>query len=508
MYLMKHSRKSVGLFLILFVSLLLFIISCSKKEEDASSSSSSPCYTTTPSDKGSCTVNSTLTASTKIPLLVVRVQYNNACFNSDETTWASKMFGTSEGQMNHYLAETTYDKYQFAPATETSGCPNDGVITVNMPENHPNTQSNPWSSYALTAITATDSNVNFASYDNDSNGKLSVSELQVIFLVAGGESASRINSPGGVWAMATGLAFDADGDGLIGSNSPPCTGSSEECNGVEMDNVLFLGLNSTGQNGYSQFGERQGSSSSNTWDASIGVMAHELGHAYFLLPDLYDTRLTPISSGIGSFGLMGGGAWGYKSSSEYPGATPVHFSAWAKEKISACVPQTVDNGTSNITLPAVYQSSTHANSCGIYKATTSTSDNISEYFLFENRSSGGYDQGLNMLLLDNSSIYTVGSSYSGGAAIWHVKDILSTCSDYNNCMTQSPPLVDLEEANNADLDNGSSQGRTTHLFYSANSATFDNSSSPDSKLYDNSSSGISVTSISAAGDNMTLTISK
>ena len=499
MYLMKHSRKSVGLFLILFVSLLLFILSCSKKEEEASSTSSSPCYTTTPSDKGSCTVNSTLTASTKIPLLVVRVQYNNACFNSDETTWASKMFGTSDGQMNHYLAETTYDKYQFTPATETSGCSNDGVITVNMPENHPNTQKNSWACYAAKAITEADSSINFAAYDTDSNGKLSVSELQVMFLVAGGESASGINSPGGVWGQATSIFCDANGDGVV-------TVESGEYY-MTLDNVNLVGSNSStyGQNGYSQFGERQGSSSSNTWDASIGVMAHELGHAYFLLPDLYETRLTPISSGIGSFGLMGGGAWGYKSSSEYPGATPVHFSAWSKEKISACVPQTVDNGTSNITLPAVYQSSTHANSCGIYKATTSTSD---EYFLFENRSSGGYDQGLNMLLLDNSSIYAVGSSYSGGAAIWHVKDILSTCYADNSCMNESPPLVDLEEANNADLDNGSSQGRTTHLFYSANSATFDNSSTPDSKLYDNSSSGISVTSISAAGDNMTLTISK
>jgi hypothetical protein len=68
--------------------------------------------------------------------------------------------------------------------------------------------------------------------------------------------------------------------------------------------------------------------------------------------------------------------------------------------------------------------------------------------------------------------------------------------------------VDLEEANDADLDNASSRGRTTHLFYSSNSATFNNSSTPNSKLYDNSSSGISATSISAAGDSMTLTISK
>ena len=131
-----------------------------------------------------------------------------------------------------------------------------------------------------------------------------------------------------------------------------------------------------------------------------------------------------------------------------------------------------------------------------------------EYFLFENRSSGGYDQGLNYLLLNGSDTELVKSSYSGGAAIWHVKDIYSSCFANNDCETQSPPLVDLEEANDADLDNGSSTGRTTHLFYSANSATFDNSSTPDSKLYDNSSSGISVTSISAAGDSMTLTISK
>ena len=494
---MQYFIKRLRLFLILIVSLLLFLISCSKKKEESSSTSSSPCYTTTPSDKGSCSSNSTLTASTKVPLLMVRVQYNNACFSSDETTWANKMFGTSDGQMNHYLAETTYSKYQFTPAVETSGCTNDGVITVNIPENHPNTQKNSWACHAVSAITAVDSNVNFAYYDNDGNSKLSVSELQVIFLVSGGESATGLNSPGGVWGMATELLCDEDGSGFYDDKSGE--------HGVTLDNVRILGKTSLGQNGYSQFGERQGSSSSNNWDATIGVMAHELGHAYFLLPDLYDTRLSPTNAGIGAFGLMGSGVWGRKSSSEKGGATPVHLSAWSKENISACVPQTVDNGTDNLTLPAVYQSSIHAASCEIYKATTSTSG---EYFLFENRSSGGYDKGLNYLLLDNSSIYTVGSSYTGGLAIWHVKDILSSCSGSNNCETQSPKLVDLEEANDSDLDNALSNGRTTHLFFSGNNATFDDSSTPNSKLDNNSSSGISVTSISEAGDNMTLTISK
>ena len=479
---------------ILLISLISFtIVSCAKKSSDDSGSTSSTV---------TCASSRTLTATTKVPLLVVRVQYANATFQSNETTWADKMFGTSDGQLNHYLDETTYSNYQFMPVTESSGCANDGVVTVTMSGNHPDTQNyddKRYDCYAVAAITEADQYVKFAAYDTDSNDNLSVSELQVIFMVAGGESASNINTPGGVWGMATSLYCDADGDGSVRAE--------EGERWLTKDNVNLLGINSSsyGQNGYSQFGERQGRSSSDTWDATIGIMAHELGHAYFLLPDLYDTRLSPINSGIGAFGLMGSGVWGRKSSSEKSGATPVHLSAWSKENISACVPQTVDNGTNNITLPAVYKNIDNASSCGIYKATTSTSG---EYFLFENRSSGGYDQGFNGLLLDNSSSYGVWSSYSGGAAIWHIKDIHSSCYGYNDCVAQSPKLVDLEEANDGDLDNALSNGRTTHLFYSGNSATFDNSSTPNSKLDNNSSSGISTTSISAAGDNMTLTISK
>ncbi len=488
---MQHFLKHLRLFLILVVSLLLFLISCSKKKKESSSTS----FT--------CASSRTLTATTKVPLLVVRVQYANATFQSNETTWADKMFGTSDGQLNHYLDETTYSNYQFMPVTESSGCANDGVVTVTMSGNHPDTQNyddKRYDCYAAAAITEADSYVNFAAYDTDSNDKLSVSELQVIFLVAGGESATGLNSPGGVWGAAGSLGCDADGDGL------------EAISGeywMTLDNVSLMGRTDSayGQNGYSQFGERQGSSSSNNWDATIGVMAHELGHAYFDLPDLYDT--SAIGAGIGYFGLMGSGSWGKKSSSKKNGATPVHLSAWSKEKIGACVPQTIDNGTNNITLPAVYQSSTHAASCGIYKATTSTSD---EYFLFENRSPGGYDEGLYYKILWGDTNYVPGSItyFTGGVAIWHVKDILSSCSNVstNNCEAQTPKLVDLEEANDADLDNDSSGGRTTHLFYSGNNSTFDNSSTPDSKLYDNSSSGISATSISAAGDSMTLTISK
>ena len=141
-----------------------------------------------------------------------------------------------------------------------------------------------------------------------------------------------------------------------------------------------------------------------------------------------------------------------------------------------------------------------SSSCGIYKASTSTSG---EYFLFENRSAGGYDEGLNYLIYDNSSNEVVGTKYSGGLAVWHIYDNLSICLASNNCMALTPPLVDLEEANDADLDNSpkddnTSNGRNTHLFFSGNSVTFDNNSTPNSNLYDNTSSDISLTNISAA----------
>ena len=116
---LNSNLQKKGLVLILFIISVLILNSCRKKED--SINSAGPCYTSSPSEKGSCTSSGTLTAYNKVPLLMVRVQYNNACFNRDETTWANKLFGTSEGQMNHYLAETTYNIYQFTPASESSG---------------------------------------------------------------------------------------------------------------------------------------------------------------------------------------------------------------------------------------------------------------------------------------------------------------------------------------------------------------------------------------------------
>ncbi len=470
----------------LMIALLFLTLSCKKKEESDDSG---------PSE--SCASSPTLSATNKIPLLVVRVQYSNATFQSSASTWSTKIFSADEGHLNHYLNETTYGKYQFSVASESEGCSNDGIVTVTMNEAHPNTQKNSYACYAEKAIRETDASVNYASFDTNGNSKLDQHELQIMFLVAGGESASGINSPGGIWAMATSMYCDKDENGSV-------TASDGEY-WVELDEIQLMGTKSSpySMNGYSQFGERQGSSSSNTWDATIGIIAHELGHAYFDLPDLYCT--SGNCEGIGNFGLMGAGSWGIKSSSENSGATPVHMTAWTKQKISVCSPTVASSGTNNYTLPAVYRTSSFTSSCPIYKVDNDT-DNT-EYFLIENRSKGGYDAGF-YGLKDGSSVYSVGTGYSGGILIWHFQDILSSCLGNNTCQNGSTKLLDLEEANNSDLDSGGSRGRTTHLFYSGNNNIFNNSSTPSSKWNDNSSSGISITNISAAGDDMTITVSK
>ena len=123
------------------IALLFLTLSCKKKEESDDSS---------PSE--SCASSPTLSATNKIPLLVVRVQYSNATFQSSASTWSTKIFSADEGYLNHYLNETTYGKYQFSVASESEGCSNDGIVTVTMNEAHPNTQKNSYACYAEKAI--------------------------------------------------------------------------------------------------------------------------------------------------------------------------------------------------------------------------------------------------------------------------------------------------------------------------------------------------------------------
>lgn len=393
-------------------------------------------------------------------------------FKSATSCWANKIFGTGTGQLNEYWQEVSYGKFMVFPAGENHGTANDGIITVSLSGNHPNfgksSETKVYTdTYFSEALTKADPYIDFSKYDKDSDGHLSMAELQVMFLVAGGESAA--GGLPGIWAHASCVYPSPTLDGY----------SIGEC----------------GYQGYSTFGERQGDH-----NATIGVIAHELGHRIFCLPDLYD--YSGNSRGIGRWGLMSGGSWGQKKG-EYGGATPTHLMAWSKYKSDGSRCYNWTNNTANFNnvvfeLPDNISSS--ASSVTLYH-TTDTNFNTKiinitgktkEYFMLENIGHMGYQAGLDYGLGGNDN--------TSGIAIWHIDDNQSLNSD------ETHRLVDLEEAAEAGLDEGTHGGHQLNLYFSGNKTEFSDSTDPNSKTYSGTSSGITINNISASGDSMTFDV--
>ena len=398
-------------------------------------------------------------------LLVVRVNFNDYTFNSNASSWASKIFGTSTGELNNYYSEISKGNFQFAPATESDGA-SDGIVTTAINSNHPgnddpaNGDFHLWNTFT-TALNQIDSKVNFASFDTNNDGAISKDELQIVFLVAGGETSTGWPVGSSVWGMKS--CYEA-----------PTTPSAPTLDGVVL-------MKCSTQGDFARFGERH--FFNNPADATIGIIAHELGHSTFGLIDLYDTD--GDSGGIGGFGLMSSGSWGAKAG-QRPGETPVHMSAWSKIKAGFITPTVLSNNT------AVTKTLNGSNqpTYNVYQINTS---NVGEYFLVENRAPAGYDLGL-------KNLAGLGSApFSGGVAVWHIDE---TQSDNSN---QSRKLVDLIEANNPELDNstGHNTGHINNLFFAGN---LDTLTSSQTQTYNNTPTGFEMTNISTPSTSMSADI--
>lgn len=406
-------------------------------------------------------------AKKDLPLLVVRIEFNDYQFHSDASTWSTKIFGTSEGQLNHYYNEISYGKFQFEKAKETQGTANDGLVTVSLNINHPG-DTNFHTDRLVEAINLANPHVNFAQYDSNDDNAISKDELQIMFLIAGGEASTGVNP--GVWAHEWALHTSSN-------STPPI-----------VDGVEVMGY-STGGN-YSRFGE---SHFSHGQDATIGVIAHELGHAAFGLPDLYDYTYT--SEGIGSWGLMGSGSWGRKSWDEEPGATPVHMTGWSKLYVKFTRSQVISHDTQNQEFKAT--------SYMDYKLYQIATGRTGEYFLIENRANAGYDRGL--FMLEGASYYYGENNFNGGLSILHIDDNVNDDGYINNDNVHHK-LVDIEEASEAGLDDRTHQGHIDNLYHSHTVDHFTPSTSPSSHRYDGTNTGFSITNISNTGTTMTADI--
>ena len=408
------------------------------------------------------------TNATTRPLVIIRIEFTDYKFSSLASDWAQKIFGIGVGDLNHYFNEISYGKFQFKAANETDG-DHDGIITVQLNEPHPDNLETKIDRLRDAAVLA-DNYIDFSQYDTNHNGAISSDELQIMFLVAGGELATEAKP--GIWAHSWCMSTLTNG-----------------VTAPTRDNVKLMSCNDNGT--YSAFGEKHFDADTGH-EATIGIIAHELGHAEFYLPDLYDTDYS--SSGIGNFGLMGGGSWAYKLGDQYVGETPVHMLGWSKVRCGFSSATILDTNMTDLEVNA-----TSGIDYSLYQVPTGRSG---EYFLLENRAASGYDLGLYSL--------QGSGNYMGGLSILHIDDnLLSTCVSRNNCNdNEVHKLVDIEEANNdLELDSNSSyEGHYENLFFAENNDSFTPDTAPNSDRYDGISSGVSITNVSTTGATMTLDV--
>ncbi len=383
-------------------------------------------------------------------VLVILTGFSDTPITSTEAEWNDRIFGTTGSTLYNYYMENSFNQLGLLPVNESSGTANNGIVSVTLPRVHPNTADNTGEANRIItrdAINAADAYVNFATYDTDGNGYISRNEMHVIVVVAGYERALNGGGPPSVWAHQW---------CLFASDPPPSP-----------DGKTVTSCGHDG--GYMQVGELHSYEPNPAIIATVGIIAHEMGHDLGL-PDLYDTDLS--SNGVGGWSLMASGSWGAVLAG---GDRPVHLDAWCKS-IEGWVPGA---GVQQITATAVNKN------MQIYNEIFRLLDNpngpemegTGEYFLIEGRKRGMYfEQALP----------------GEGMLIWHIDE---TRADNDN---ENRKLVDLEEAAGVqNLDTGMSSGDADDMFYPGNNTVFGSVSTPDSNLYSGAASMVGVSGISA-----------
>ncbi|MFQ6107056.1 MAG: M6 family metalloprotease domain-containing protein [Thermoplasmata archaeon] len=277
-----------------------------------------------------------------------------------------------------------------------------------------------------------DADIDFSQYDNDGDGV--VDHLAVVHAGQGQESSVNTDM---IWSHRWAV-LDAD---------PSIPGSQQ----LMVDGVQVYWYTMQSES------------------SPVGVFAHEFGHDLGLV-DLYDSD--DDSPGIGSWGLMGGGAW----LGSPVGSEPAHPCAWSKIELGWVVPFEVLTPLTAQVIPQIETSPV------IYKLPIGESPAGEEYFLIENRQRVGFDSSLP----------------GSGLLIWHVDESVDSNDD------QFHRRVDLEEADEA---TGEDPTQMTDPWFDSEEG-FNPASVPDSSSYAGVRTGWKVRNISQSDTNMTADITK
>ncbi|MBI5185040.1 MAG: M6 family metalloprotease domain-containing protein [Nitrospinae bacterium] len=396
-------------------------------------------------------------------VLVIGIDFPDRPSTYSASEISGLVFGPS-GSVSDYFKRSSYSAVSISPAHESHGTGNDGFIGwLRMPSPHPDTGYDLDSrNQQLTrdAVEMADGYIDYSSYDADGNGILEPGELSILIIVAGFDHA-----------------FHPDSPSVYGHRSVMSTVGNPVLDGVILKD-------------YAQFGEIH-----RDHPATIGIIAHELGHLLFDLPDLYDTNPgNGDSEGVGDFCIMGTGLWG-ADKGRHPGALPTYPCAWSKEFLAWGEVESVASSKA-IAMPKV-----DANPKSIFRINTPDPD---QYFLLENREFSGFDAGFR---------HHAGNRSHGGVAIYHI-DGRVVKNKYGPNLINADSRnkgVDVEEANEGALghsllDAGLSKAATRMFFFKGNKTAFDPATLPSTKLNGGKESGISLKNISAFGKRMTLSV--
>ncbi|WP_219414405.1 M6 family metalloprotease domain-containing protein [Pseudonocardia nigra] len=261
--------------------------------------------------------------------------------------------------------------------------------------------------------------------------------------------------------------YDKDGDGVVEALVLVCAGSGAEQTG----NTNDLWSHKWGIQPQVRNGVTISTYFMAPEDGRVGVMAHELGHLLLGWPDLYDTDYS--SAGTGRWDLMAAGSW------NGAGDRPAHPTAWCKLKAGWVTPVTVFGGTQEITLEP-YGANAQVVKLPVGSATAQ------EYFLLSNRRQDGFDDQIP----------------ASGMLIEHCDDSRSNNTD------ESHYLVDVEQCDGRrDLNLNANRGDADDVFPSSTNTTFDPGSTPSSRSYAGSDSGVAVTDITRTGNDVSARVS-
>ena len=394
------------------------------------------------------------------PYIAIVVGFSNRAIDTSESQWVNYYFGSSNSVAAYY-SEVSGGQFTIVPGQESYGASNNGVVFVSVPGSHPNTSNSSNTAIddrIVEAIQAANNSINFAAYDTDSNGFVSTEELGLSFVFAGYSGSAGGPSPS-IWPHASvlggnGLTVDGVRVSAYWGEGDPRTGN------------IFVGAE-----------HNTGSAL-----ATVGTACHEYGHVLGL-PDLYDT--SDASEGIGEIGLMGGGSWTGSPS----GTSPVHFCAWSRIELGWTTPVSASLGNS-------YNLQDAATASANLKALRiDVGGTAGEYFLVENRQGTGFDSGL-----------PGSGSSSRGILIWHIDESnASNSSAVNNYPNFTVDVEEVGSTQNLELSPShpnSDRGESSDFFRANNGAVFSNSSSPNSKRNDGTSSGIIIEVLSNSGSSM------